>query len=326
MRMVKVLTTGGTIATRTGPEGDAVARATGEELLEGIAVPGVRIEVDNVFRIGSFRMTLDRIHALATRVLHVLHEADASGVVVTHGTDTLEETALFLDLFIDPGRPIVLTGAQRTADALAGDGPRNLRDAVLVAADAAAEGLGVLIAFDGGVFPARGTYKLQTLGSTAFGASAAGCIGWVHADVFERARPLTTPPRLPIASFDASRARVDVVPCYPDADATAINALVRAGARGIVLEGVGAGNANPAICAAVREVAAQGVVVVTSTRVQSGPVLPIYADGGGADLLRAGAVPMGAVRPSQARILLAALLGVHGEPATVRQQLQHYLH
>jgi L-asparaginase len=326
MPTVRVLTTGGTIATRTGADGNTVARATGEELLEGFVVPeDVRVEVENVFTIGSFRMTLDRVHALATRVIQVLQDPDVAGVVVTHGTDTLEETAAFLDLFIAPGRPVVLTGAQRTADAPGNDGPSNLRDSIVVAADAAVEGLGVLISFDGAVFPAWGTHKLRTVAATAFGASSSGHIGWVHADMFRPARPAVAPPRLPINAFQPQRARADIVPCYPDADATAMESLIRAGARGIVLEGVGAGNANPALCSAVLEAVDHGVVVVTSTRVPSGPVFPIYGDGGGADLLKAGAIPMGPIRPSHARILLAALLGVHGEAGTVRREIARYL-
>jgi L-asparaginase len=113
--------------------------------------------------------------------------------------------------------------------------------------------------------------------------------------------------------------RVDVVPCYPDADATALRACVEAGARGIVLEATGAGNANAAICTAVAELTAAGVVVVTSTRVAAGPVTPIYGDGGGVDLLRAGSLPSGLLRPSQARMLLVALLGVHHDADVVRR-------
>ena len=97
-----------------------------------------------------------------------------------------------------------------------------------------------------------------------------------------------------------------------------VGAFAAAGARGIVLEGTGAGNANPAVVAAVQELVADGVVVVTSTRVQAGRVAALYGNGGGADLLAAGAVPSGLLRPSQARVLLAALLGVHRDPATVR--------
>lgn len=326
MATVKVLTTGGTIATRTGADGNAIARAAGEELVQGLMLADISVDVEDVFRIGSFRMTLERLHTLATRITQVLDSAETVGVVVTHGTDTLEETAYFLDLFIAPARPVVLTGAQRTADSVGADGPRNLRDAIVVAAECSVVGRGVLIAFDGGVFPARGTHKLHTVAATAFGSALAGEIGWVHANRFSNAHPLSVPLKLPIAEFNPHQARVDIVPCYPDADDTALVALVEAGARGIVLEGVGAGNANPVLCAAVRDAVKRGVVVATSTRVAGGPVFPIYADGGGADLQRAGALPMGAMRPSHARILLSALLGVHADVDEVRQEAARHLH
>jgi L-asparaginase len=132
---------------------------------------------------------------------------------------------------------------------------------------------------------------------------------------------VTTPrrrPALDLAAFDPAGVRVDVVVCHPDADATALRAFADAGARGIVLEATGAGNANPAVCAAVRELTGAGVVVVTSTRVADGPVTPIYGDGGGVDLLAAGAVPSGLLRPSQSRVLLAALLGVHRDADATR--------
>jgi L-asparaginase len=177
----------------------------------------------------------------------------------------------------------------------------------------------VLIGFGGQLFPARGTRKTHTLAADTFTNPAGGPLGWVHGrDVGVVTRPRRGP-ALHLPAFDATGVRVDVVPTYPDADATALRACVDAGARGIVLEATGAGNANPAICGAVAEVAAAGVVVVTSTRVAAGPVAAIYGDGGGVDLLTAGAVPSGLLRPSPARVLLAALLGIHRDPAIVRQ-------
>lgn len=325
MPTIKVLTTGGTIATRTDAAGDAMPRASGEELLDGVTVPGIDVEVEDVMRVGSFRMTLRRMRELAGRVTAALAEPGVAGVVITHGTDTLEETAMFLDLFVPRGQPVVLTGAQHAADSLSGDGPRNLRDAIVVASTMSLADRGVLITFDGSVFPARGTHKIESVAATAFGSASTGQVGWVHAGRFQNAQPASTPPALSLAEFHPSQARVDIVPCYPDADSTAFVALVEAGARGIVLEGLGAGNANPGLCAAVEDATANGIVVVTASRVQRGPVFPIYADGGGADLVKVGAIPMRAIRPSQARILLAALLGVHTDTATVRRLLPRFI-
>ena len=325
MPLVTVLATGGTIASRTDAGGAATAQDDGADLVARLDLPpGVELRVRDVFRVGSYRMTLDRLHELARAVAAELADDRVDGVVVTHGTDTTEESAFFLDLFSDDPRPVVVTGAQRAADARDSDGPRNLADAVTAAAAPAARGLGVLIGFGGRLFPARGTRKEHTLAADAFANPTGGPLGWVHdGDVGIVTQPRRTA-ALPLDRFDPAGVRVDVVACYPDADAKALRAYVDAGARGIVLEATGAGNANPAICAAVAELTAAGVVVVTSTRVAAGPVAAIYGDGGGIDLLRAGAVPSGLLRPSQARILLAALLGVHRDPIAVREAFSEH--
>jgi L-asparaginase len=258
------------------------------------------------------------VHTLARAVAAQWRDPDVAGVVVTHGTDTTEETAFFLDLFHAETRPVVVTGAQRAADAPDGDGPRNLGDAVTAAASPTARGLGVLIGFGGQLFPARGTRKMHTLAADTFANPHGGPLGWVHrGDVGIVTQPRRSP-ALDLAAFDPAGVRVDVVACYPDADATALQAFADAGARGLVLEATGAGNANPDICAAVRELTEAGIVVVTSTRVAAGPVTAIYGDGGGVDLQTAGAVPSGLLRPSQARMLLAALLGIDADPVAVR--------
>jgi L-asparaginase len=263
-------------------------------------------------------MTLDRVHELARAVATELRDERIDGVVVTHGTDTTEESAFFLDLFHADPRPVIVTGAQLAADAADSDGPRNLTDAVTTAAAPAARGLGVLIGFGGQLFPARGTVKAHTLAAAAFATPSGGPVGWVHDGDLGIVTQPRRGPALPLDEFDPVGVRVDLVACYPDADATALRACADAGARGIVLEATGAGNANPVICAVVAELTAAGVVVVTSTRVPAGPVVAIYGDGGGIDLVRAGAVPSGLLRPPQARMLLAALLGLDADPRTVR--------
>src|SRR4051794_12775016 len=171
---ISVLATGGTIASRRRADGSSVAAAGADELVASLtSLPDVDVVLDDVFRIGSYRMTLDRMAQLATRAC--MHLADgAVGIVVTHGTDTIEETALFLDLFVGDEAPIVLTGAQRAADAPDSDGPRNLAEAITVAAAPQSRGLGTLVVFDGTVFPARGVRKAHTLASTAFTAPDGG--------------------------------------------------------------------------------------------------------------------------------------------------------
>jgi L-asparaginase len=246
----------------------------------------------------------------------VLKDPDVTGVVVTHGTDTMEETAFLVDLFHRDSRPVVFTGAQRPADSPHGDGPLNLRDAVLAAADPGTRGLGTLIVFDGLLLPARGTRKVETLASAAFAAPDAGPVGRVaegEVIVVGRAeRPE------PLAYNGLRGVRVDTVALYPGADATGMHAHVAAGATGLVLEATGLGNANPGIVAAVRALTDGGIHIVLSTRVHNGPVLGLYGNGGGHDLLAAGAVPAGLLRPSQARVLLLALLGTGATAEGIR--------
>jgi L-asparaginase len=323
--LVTVLATGGTIASRADARGGATAQDAGATLVARLDLPaGVEVRVEDVFTVSSFRMTLEKVHALAHAVATQLRDPDVAGVVVSHGTDTTEETAFFLDLFHDDARPVVLTGAQRAADAPDSDGPRNLGDAITAAASPAARDLGVLIGFGGRLFPARGTRKTHTLAADTFTHPYGGALGWVHgADVHVGTTP-RRPPALDLSAFEPGGVRVDVAACYPDADGTALRAFADAGARGVVLEATGAGNANPEICAAVRELTAAGIVVVTSTRVAAGPVTAIYGDGGGVDLEAAGAVPSGLLRPSQARMLLAALLGTHPDVDELREAFVRY--
>jgi L-asparaginase len=256
---------------------------------------------------------------IAREIRRVLADDTVLGVVVTHGTDTMEESAFLAELVHDAPRPVVFTGAQRPADAPDTDGPRNLADAITVAAAPQSRDRGVLITFDGAVFGARGTRKTQTLAAAAFSAPDAGPIGQVRegALVFT-AQPVRFPP---VELEDLSNVRVDIVAFYPGADTAALDGVVAAGAAGVVLEATGAGNANLQIRDAVARLTKAGIVVALSTRVHAGPVAALYGNGGGVDLLDAGAVPTGMLRPSQARILLTALLARYRDPVRAAEEL-----
>ena len=225
MPKVSVLATGGTIASRRRADGSSAAAASAEELIASLPpLPDVEVVVEDVFRIGSYRMTLERMAQLAARTREHL-AAGAAGVVVTHGTDTIEETALFLDLFVDGGQPVVLTGAQRAADAPDSDGPRNLAEAIHVAVDPESTGRGVMVVFDGTVFPARGIRKAHTLASTAFRAPDGGTLGWVPGGRVQLGAREAPVPR---SIFGRSIRRAPgstSSPAIPVADATALRAF-----------------------------------------------------------------------------------------------------
>ena len=321
---VPVLTTGGTISSRTGEAGRRPALSGSE--LTATLLPGehVSTRVVDVLSAGSYTLGIQDMQTVLAAVTRELADPDVPGVVVTHGTDTLEETAYLVDLSHDDERPVVLTGAIRPADHDDPDGPRNLAHALAVAVDVGARGRGVLVVFGGRIFPAAAVQKIHTSAREAFGSTSQAAIGLVD-DAGPRFHAAPHP-RSALALRLHGRAlaatRVDVVALYPGADEAALEAAVRAGARGVVLQGTGSGNSPAAFTAAVARLCAEGVVVALSTRVPFGPVEPLYGGpGGGHELAAAGAVPTGALRPGQARILLLALLSVHPDPDDARAAL-----
>lgn len=288
---VVVLTTGGTIAS-VRESGDRIAVDRGRDPIRSLVDPDVLVCA--VMAVDSSTMSLPRMATIREAVNETLEDARVEGVVVLHGTDTLEETALFLDLFHADPRPVVLTGAQRPADHPDPDGPCNINAAVATARRAGARGRGVLVVFGGRVLPARATRKAHT----------------TQLDAFRHYLPFSDGPRATLSWHpDVAEARVDIVALYPGVDRTHIDASAAAGARGIVLDAMGSGNANPNVLAAVEDCIADGISVVVTSRVPDGVVEPIYGgDGGGHDLIRVGAIVSPWLRAGQARILLAALL------------------
>jgi L-asparaginase len=284
MSRVAVVTTGGTIASVADASGVLRPTRTGAQLLG--EVRGSDVEVIDVMTKDSSQLTVADWDRMASVISAAVGDG-VDGVVVTHGTDTLEETALWLELTYDGVPPVVLTGAAKSADAPDADGPANLRDAVALAGDATARGLGVLISFGGAVLAPLGTQKVPG-GFT--GPEVAG----------RKDRPF-------LGTVPASSApRVDVVACYLGADAVALDACVAAGARGVVLEAMGGGNAGDAIVEAVRRHCAAGVTVAVSTRVPFGGVSASY--GPGRQLADAGALAVPRLGAAQARVLLMAAL------------------
>ena len=325
MPLVQVLATGGTIASRPGVDGRVVASDDVSLLLEAAGhVDGLDVRAAEVFRVGSYRLTIGDVLHLARRVRQAAREAD--GVVVTHGTDTMEESAYLVDLLHDGPQPVVFTGAQRNAHAVDGDGPRNLRDAVQLAGHPTAAGLGAVVAMAGRVLAARYVTKVHTVALQAFGAAAAGQLGEIDAD---GVRVVSLPRRGPVFDLDAvpdELPRVDVVPLQLGVDGTFVRAAREAGAQGIVLEAFGAGNVTPAVLDETEKALADGVVVLVSSRCHAGSVSPIYGAGGGADLAAAGAVLAGDLRAPKARLLLTLALATTADSSAARAALRPHLH
>ncbi|WP_233194793.1 asparaginase [Cryobacterium sp. M91] len=310
---VVLLATGGTISSRARltEDGAAVAADGGAQVLDSLTnPPAYPVRVVDVVCEGSYLLTFGDMVTICAQIKIAIADPSVRGVVVTHGTDTMEETAFLADLTHDDESPVVFTGAQKSADAADPDGPGNLAAAIAVAGSRESAGLGSLIVFAGEIFSARGVRKAQTFALDAFTNPDFGVAGFVTANgevVINHRNERMSPLPLPLVPTRQAQ-RVDVVSAYPGADGILLLASVSAGASGIVLQATGSGNANPALCAAVAAAIERDTVVVTSTRVSAGPVIPVYGAGGGRDLIVAGAIPAGLLRPSQSMILLSLLL------------------
>jgi L-asparaginase len=287
--------------------GKLVPAVSGEELLELLAWPeGPRLELDDFASVPSFDVHGELALALARRVGEHAGRPDIAGIVVTHGTDTMEESVYLVDRLLGSDVPVVLTGAQRGADQPDSDGPRNFRDAVRAAAAPAARGRGAMIAFAGELHAAREARKVHTSAVRAFASPGYGPIGHVDGErvVFGR-RPERRPP-LPAP---AELAQIDLIRLHAGSDSRFLRAAVETGARAVVLECTGRGNANDQVVEGVSEAVAAGVPVVVCSRCVEGRVEPVYGRGGGRDLAEAGALFAGDLAGPKARVLLQLALG-----------------
>ena len=311
---VAIVTTGGTIDSLGTDRLDLAAYLeTGRRLEPGGLLAGIP-ELAGIADVREVPFRRLRAHAmtdvdladLRDLVAGLLARGEADGVVVTHGTNTLEETAWLLHLTVPTDAPMVITGAMRPASAVSGDGPLNLVDAVRVAASPEARGLGMLVVLDDTIHGARDATKSNTLRVSAFESPMAGPLGSVDGDgrVVLRSRPArATSLRGRFADVDLRvLPRVDVVVSFQGADGVLVDAAVAAGARGIVSAGTGAGYPTPGEVEALERAAAVGVVVCQATRVGSGRVPRVPS------LVARGWIAADDLAPWKARILLRLAL------------------
>jgi L-asparaginase len=325
---IVILATGGTIA---GAGTGGAAYTSGQFKVQDLiaAVPGIdkvaALRGEQVANIGSQDMNDQVWLKLANRANTLLEKSDVDGIVITHGTDTMEETAYFLNLVVKSDKPVVLVGSMRPATAISADGPGNLFDAVAVAADPNARGRGVLVVMNDTVFNARDVVKMNTTSLDTFHAPDRGPSGIVveghKVTLYEPTnKKHTMGSEFSVANLN-ELPRVDIIYAHANMDAALIDDAIKDGAKGIVIAGVGDGNMTKQALDAITKAAKQGVVVVRSTRLPSGEVLrnsEVNDD-------QLGLVASGELNPAKSRVLLQLALTLpQHSAADVQRIFQQY--
>jgi L-asparaginase len=320
---VAVLSTGGTIASKHDTlKGGYVPALSGEDLVA--AVPAIKkiaqIQVEQISNISSSDMTPEIWIRLAARVNELLGKPEIAGIVITHGTNTLEETAYFLDLTTMSTKPVILVGAERPASDSDSDGPRNLLDAIRVAIAPEAPGKGVMVVMNGQINAARDVTKTNTSQVETFRGLEFGELGVVDVESVHFYRIPLRRQRIAVDS-KTQLGRIDIVMSYAGADGLLIRSMLRDGTvQGLVVAGLGLGGVPGSMFDAIQEARAQSIPVVISTRVLTGRVFPLSAGKGSALSLRQiGCVLADNLSPQKARILLMLALTKTRDPETLQK-------
>jgi L-asparaginase len=325
---VVVLATGGTIAGAAA-SGTQSSYTSGKVTIDSMldSVPGIRdlanLKGEQIANVGSQDMTFAIMLTLAKRINELLATNDVNGIVITHGTDTLEETAFFLNLTVKSDKPVVIVGSMRPSTAISADGPLNLYDAVAVAADPNAKGRGVLVVMNDWIQGAHSLTKTSTTAVQTFMSPLRGLVGisaygkndyynnpsWKH----------TTSSEFDISGV-TQLPRVDIIYADVDMPPDLIDCSVRNGAKGIVIAGVGNGNMNKASLDAAARAVKQGVVVVRSSRVVTGAVgrnVEVKDD-------ELGFIASDELNPQKSRVLLSLALLKSHTPEQIQQMFSTY--
>ena len=326
---IVILATGGTIAGAAA-SGTQAAYKSGAVTIDAMlaAVPGISdlatIKGEQISNVGSQDMSFDILLKVAKRINDLANAGDVDGFVITHGTDTLEESAFFLNLTVKTELPVVMVGSMRPSTAVSADGPLNLYNAVGVAVDPQAKGRGVLVVMNDWIHAAHSLTKTSTTSLQTFMSPLRGLVGVAN---YGKNDFYTSPEwkHTTKSEFDVSKTtqmpRVDIIFAAADSSPDLIDAAVANGAKGIVIAGVGNGNMNAASIAAASKAAKKGIAVVRSSRVPTGNVgrnVEINDD-------EMGFIASDELNPQKARILLAlALLKAQRSPAELQTLFRTY--
>nr|WP_263328512.1 asparaginase [Neobacillus sp. Marseille-Q6967] len=309
MKKVILLTTGGTIASKINKASGKLASGelTGEELAAMCNLPhDIEVITESVFQKASIHITFEDLLLLKNKIEKYFEDKTVSGVVITHGTDTLEETAYFLDLTIKDNRPVVVTGSQRSPEDLGSDVFINLRHAIYSACSDDLKGAGAVVVFNERIFAARYVKKEHASNIQGFNAFGFGYLGIIDNDevhIFQK------PIKREYFSIQKPIPQVEIIKCYIGADGKFLRAAREAGVSGIVLEGVGRGQVAPEMMDEIEKAIAAGIVLVITTSAEEGSVYTTYDYKGSAyDLYNKGVILGSDNDSKKARIKLAVAI------------------
>lgn len=310
MKKIVIVLTGGTIAMRIDPNlNAAVPSLTTEELIGSVHFEQkeIAIEERELFNLPSPHITPENMLQIRAEVVDALAEEDTLGVIVTHGTDTLEETAYFLDISIDNKKPVVVTGAMRNASELGYDGSLNITAAIATILNRESDAQGTLVVMNNEVHSAYQVTKTNTLSVNTFQSPEIGPLGIIDNDeviYYRKERPVNK------VITDKLETKVALIKLAAGMDGDCIDFCLDRGYKGIVIEALGRGNVPPMIMPSLRKAIKEGVTVVMVSRCPTGRVLGSYGyEGGGKQLFELGVINGGFLPGHKIRIALMALLG-----------------
>jgi L-asparaginase len=307
-KKITLITTGGTIASKEVSKGLLNSGAiSGEELASLCDLPnGYEIKIIDIMQVPSMHINFDSMNLIRKAIEQELKDKSVNGIVVTHGTDSLEETAYFLDLSINDHRPIVVTGSQRSPHEIGTDVFSNLKNSIYTASNELLHNSGVVVVFNERIYSAKYVKKVHASNLQGFESFGYGYLGIIDNDIVSIYQK---PIRKESFRIQKNLPRVDIVKCHTGQDGVFIDAAVAAGAKGIVLEGVGRGQVTPMMIDAIQKALDAQIKIVMTTSAEEGKVYPSYGyEGSAHDLQNRGVILGEDYDSKKARIKLAVLL------------------
>ncbi|MDO5359697.1 MAG: asparaginase, partial [Jeotgalicoccus sp.] len=281
MSHIKLLTTGGTIASKRDPVTglQQTGLISGEELAEKLDLhDDINISVEEIIKVSSSAITFENLITIKDAVLKALSDDEVDGIVLTHGTDTLEETTYFLSLMIPAGKAVVVTGSQRGPELVGTDAYANLQDAITLAADANAAKIGVSVLFNSKIFMPRFVKKISAMNVDGFGGGGTGYLGLVDG---HNVKIYQYPAQDNTYEIEGELPEVDIIKCALGTDAKFIDCAIDHKVAGLVIETMGRGHANDFVAAGVKRAVDAGIKVVITSASDEGDVKVAYDFSGG---------------------------------------------